>query len=138
MVRRVNAPSAGIEHLLLPCAGSISAGVHAGLAPEHLHEWPPLGVAFIAAAVAGSAAVAALTLYPADQRPRQAMALLFAVLIAAYLATRLVALPPLDPTREPFDLLGLATCTVEAAGLLLALRLSLPTRPFAIPQGGTR
>jgi hypothetical protein len=43
-------------------------------------------------------------------------------LVAAYAATRLVALPPLTHA-EPVHALGAATKLVEAAGLVLALRL---------------
>ena len=42
-----------------------------------------------------------------------------------------MALPPLDPEREPLDGLGVATTVVEAAGVLLALHLSRS-------RGGTR
>src|SRR5437016_1825923 len=41
-----------MNRTLLLLAGAVSAGVHAGLAPEHLHEWPPLRAAFVAAAAA--------------------------------------------------------------------------------------
>ena len=125
------------ERTVLLVAGSLGAGVHAGLAPEHLHEWPPLGAAFIAAAATLALAVAALVVHPNDRRPVQALALLLFGLVAAYAATRLVALPPLDPTREPPDPLGLITSAIEAAGALLALRLYRLQLPFATPQGGT-
>jgi len=113
-------------------AGAISVGVHAGLAPEHLDEWMPLGVSFVLSAVAVSLAVAVLALRPDDRRAAYAIALLLGGLVVAYIATRLVALPPLDPEREPFDLLGLLTVAAEACGALLAL--ALVTRN----QGGTR
>ena len=57
---------------------------------------------------------------------------MLAGLVAAYCLTRLTALPPVDPEREPLDAIGVATAAVEAAGLLFLLRLRL------IPQGGTR
>lgn len=143
MKERTEATSAGIATACLLVAGSLSAGVHAGLAPEHLREWAPLGAAFIAAAVILSAAVAACAIRPASPRPAQALALLLAGMIAAYAATRLFALPPLDPTREPLDALGLTTTAIEAAGVLLALRVSRrsPTRTpiqLALSPGGTR
>ena len=40
---------------LLALAVTFSAGIHAALVPEHLKEMPPLGYAFIAAAVTGAA-----------------------------------------------------------------------------------
>jgi hypothetical protein len=39
-----------------------------------------------------------------------------AAVAPAHLATRLAALPPLDPGREPFDALGICTSTIEALG----------------------
>lgn len=112
-------------------AGSVAAGVHAGLAPGHLREWPPLGAAFVAAAVVASVAVAMLAVRPASAPPLRALGLLLAALVVGYASTRLAALPPLDPEREPVDPLGVATSAIEALGLLLALHLS-------VPRGGTR
>jgi hypothetical protein len=125
--RRSNAVGLG----LLLLTASVSAGVHAALAPEHLHEWPPLGAAFVAAAVAVSAAVVAFVARPADAWPSRALALLLASLVAGYYLTRLAALPPLDPEREPLDALGVFTTVLEAAGLFSVLLLRL------VPRGGT-
>jgi hypothetical protein len=47
---------------------------------------------------------------------------LLAALLAAYVATRFVALAPLTHP-EPIDLLGVTTKLIEAGGLMLALRL---------------
>lgn len=113
-----------LELTVVLFAGSVAAGVHAGLAPEHLREWPPLGAAFVAAAVVAGAAVAALAVRPAAAVPLRALGVLLAALVAGYTSTRLAALPPLDPEREPLDGLGLATTCVEALGVLLALHLS--------------
>jgi hypothetical protein len=129
---------AGLARTGLLVAAAISIGVHVGLAPEHLDEWLPLGISFVLAAAAVSLAVAAFAVHPDDRRASSALALLLAGLVVAYLATRLAALPPLDPDREPFDLLGLATVAAEACGALLAvalLRSPLRTTPS---QGGTR
>ena len=38
-------------------AGAVSSGVHAGLAPEHMQEWLPLGAAFVGAAAAAGLGV---------------------------------------------------------------------------------
>lgn len=119
------------ELTLVLVAGSVAAGVHAGLAPEHLREWPPLGAAFVAVAVTAGVAVAAIALRPAATLPVRALGVLLAALVAGYASTRLLALPPLDPEREPLDRLGVVTTSVEALGLLLALHLT-------IPRGGTR
>jgi hypothetical protein len=113
-------------------AGAVSAGVHAGLAPEHLHEWPPLGAAFVAAAAAVALSVAALVLRPASLWPPRILGALLGGLVVAYALTRLAALPPLDPDREPLDLLGVCTCAIEAAGLVAAVR---PRLTLVIPGG---
>ena len=121
-----------MNRTLLLVAGAVSAGVHAGLAPEHLHEWPPLGAAFVAAAAAAALSVAALVLRPEGLWPPRILATLLGGLIVAYALTRLAALPPLDPDREPLDLLGVCTCVVEAAGLVAAVR---PRLTLVTPGG---
>ena len=114
---------------LLALAGAVSAGVHAGLAPEHLHEWPPLGAAFVAAAAAAALAVVALVLRPVSPWPSRALGALLGGLVVAYALTRLAALPPLDPEREALDLLGVCTSAVEALGVGAAVRLALTVTP---------
>ena len=127
---------------ILLLAGAVSAGVHAGLAPAHLHEWPPLGSAFIAAAAAAAAATAAVAIRPLSPWPPRMLSGLFAAIVATYALTRLVALPPLDPDREPLDLLGVCTSALEAAAVLAAIHLGWPHRQgrlrFAPTTGGTR
>ena len=93
-----------MNRTVLLLAGAVSAGVHAGLAHEHLHEWPPR----ILGALLGS-------------------------LVVAYALTRLAALPPLDPDREQLDLLGVCTRVVEAAGLVAAVRPRLTLVPSGGP-----
>src|ERR671939_463334 len=127
-----------MNRTLLLLAGAVSAGVHAGLAPEHLHEWPPLGAAFVASAAAAALLVAAIVLRPASLWPPRVLGALLGGLVVAYAATRLAALPPLDLDREPLDLLGVCTSAVEALGAAAALRLGWPTHPrIAITPGGT-
>jgi hypothetical protein len=120
-------------------AGAISAGVHGGLAPGHVREWLPLGVSFAVAAAAGAALVAALALRPDGIWPARLLGGLFASLMVAYALTRMAALPPLDPEREPLDTVGVCTGVVEAAGLLLALSLGQRRRPrlSLVTTGGT-
>ena len=120
---------------LLVLAGAVSAGVHAGLAPEHLHEWAPLGAAFVAAAAAAALAVAALVLRPASPWPPRALGALLGGLVVAYALTRLAALPPLDPEREALDLVGVCTCAAEVLGVVAALLLR--RRTLALTPGGT-
>src|SRR5919199_2285548 len=109
---------------LLVLASAVSAGVHAGLAPEHLHEWAPLGAAFVASAAAAALAVTALVLRPASPWPPRALGALLGGLVVAYALTRLAALPPLDPERESLDVVGVCTCALEALGIAAAVRLT--------------
>jgi hypothetical protein len=103
-------------------AAAVSAGAHAALVPEHLREAPQLGIAFIASAVLLLAA-AGLAMLTDDRRAMAATALLFAGLIAAYVASRTTGLPWLEPEAEPADVVGLATNVVEALGFVFALTL---------------
>ena len=127
-----------MELVALIGAGAVGAGVHAAIAPQHLREWPPLGASFVAVAVLLSAAVAALALRPDDRLPVAALAALLGSVAAGYVVSRLVAIPPLDPEREPFDALGICTTAIEAFGLLLALHVHVPRRRLsqAQPHGG--
>jgi hypothetical protein len=126
---------------VLLVVGAVSAGVHAGLAPEHLHEWLPLGAAFIAAAATVAAASTALVLAPTSPWPPRLLVALLAGLVGAYSLTRLAALPPLDPSREPLDLLGVCTSALELAGAVAAIHLGRPPKPGrlspALTTGGT-
>jgi hypothetical protein len=131
------------SRMLLVAAGSVAAGVHAGLAPDHLHEWAPLGVAFIAAAAISGLGAAAVVVRPADPWSTRALVAVLAGLAAAYVATRLVALPPLDPDREALDATGVVAVAVESLGVLAGLRLGTsPAAPRAprltLDQGESR
>jgi hypothetical protein len=128
------------ELLCLIGAGAVGAGVHAAIAPAHLREWVPLGASFVAVAVLLAAAIAALAIRPDEPRFVVALAALLGTVAAAYVATRLVALPPLDPEREPFDTLGISTSAIEALGALAALHIHRPRRRLspALSPGGKR
>jgi hypothetical protein len=119
---------ARIELFALIGAGAVGAGVHAAIAPEHLHEWAPLGASFVAVAVILAAAVAAVVIRRADRRPVAALSVLLAAVATGYLVTRLVAVPPLDPERESFDALGICTSAVEVFGVVLAVHITLIRR----------
>jgi hypothetical protein len=124
------------DRIILVGAGAIAVGVHAGLAPDELEEWAPLGVSFVLAAIALAGAVAVLTVGRNHcEQAAAALALLFVGLVVGYVATRLVALPPLDPDREPLDPLGVATTLIEAAGLVAALRLATRKTASSMPGG---
>jgi hypothetical protein len=123
----------------LIAVGAVSAGVHAGLAPEHLNEWPLLGAAFLAAAVALATAVTALSFRPSSTALVRVLGALLAAVASAYAVTRFTAVPPLDPSREPFDALGVCTSSLEVFGFLVAARLGRRGRrlSFAVTTGGT-
>lgn len=124
------------ERTMLVVAGAVALGVHAGLAPDHLEEWAPLGASFIAAAVVAAGGVSVLAVGRDHSGPAAAaLALLFGVLVVGYIATRVAALPPLDPEREPLDSLGVVTTAVEAAGLVAAIRLVIRETSSSMPGG---
>jgi hypothetical protein len=132
---------ARIELFGLIGAGTVGGGVHAAVAPEHLREWVPLGASFVVAAVLLAAAVAAVTLRPADPRSVAALSGLLAALATGYLVTRLAAIPPLDPEREPFDTLGVCTSLVEVFGVVLAVHIHVRRgrlRHQSLSSGGRR
>jgi hypothetical protein len=106
-------------------AAALSAGAHAALVPEHLREAPQLGIAFIVSAVLLLVAARVATLTDSS-RAMVATALLFAGLIAAYMASRTTGIPWLQPDAEPADAVGLATKVVEALGFFFALNLIHP------------
>ena len=143
MDARFDSEQTGPGRLLLVAAGSVAAGVHAGLAPEHFHEWAPLGASFAAAAVVSSVAVVAVALRPAGPWPTRVLAFVRAGLVTAYVLTRVVALPPLDPEQEELDKIGLLTVIAEAGGVLVAFRRPIgrstgSRQLFATRQGGIR
>jgi len=130
-----------IELFGLIGAGAAAAGVHAAIAPEHLREWAPLGASFVAVAILLAAAVAALALRPDDPRLVTALGALLATVAGGYVVTRLAAIPPLDPEREPFDALGICTSAIEVFGLVLAIYVHTPRRrlpSLSLSSGGRR
>jgi hypothetical protein len=106
---------------LLVLALAPSAGVHAALAPAHAAETPLLGAMFALAALTLAGVALRVDRVPGPVALAAAV-LLRCSLLVAYAATRLVALPSLTHA-EPADANGPATKLVEAAGLVLALRL---------------
>jgi hypothetical protein len=108
-------------------AAAVSAGIHAGLVPEHLGEMPPLGVSFIVAVLTLLAIAAAVAIRPEAQIPASLSAFLFAGLILAYVASRTTGLPVLEPEPERVDAIGIVTVAVQFVGLLAALWLTAST-----------
>ena len=121
----------GTTVVALACAAS--AGAHAGLVPAHLSEEPRLGVAFVVAVVLLLSALVALSLRPTDRRVHVGAALVLLGLALAYLATRTIGIPVLDPEREAVDTVGVLTTSIEIAGVAFALWLTQPTGRVARP-----
>jgi hypothetical protein len=107
------------EVLVLTLAAS--AGAHAALAPAHAAEGAAVAAMFALSAVVLAAAAIVVDRHRLPAADSVA-ALLLAGLLTAYFASRLTTLWPLAHP-EPVDSLGALTKLVEAAGLLLALRL---------------
>ena len=112
--------SGGAERLLALALAS-SAGVHGALVPTHASATPLLGALFGLSALLLAALAVGVNHAPGAVAVGAA-SLVLAALLAAYVAARFVALPPLTHS-EPVDLLGVATKLIEAGGLVLALRL---------------
>lgn len=103
-------------------ACGLTAGIHAGLVPEHLHESPLLGASF--ALAAALAAVLTVELARSDAaRWQVAAAVLLAGLVAAYAASRTVGLPAVGVEHGSLDPLGLSAKAIETAGLGAAVWL---------------
>jgi hypothetical protein len=98
-----------------------SAGVHGALVSTHAAEAPLLGAMFALSTLL-LAGIALRIDRASGPLALAAAVVLLATLLAAYVATRFVALLPV-PHAEPVDLLGAATKLIEAGGLVLALRL---------------
>lgn len=122
-VRRTRAAAARVA---LAVAAAGAAVIHLSAAPSHLGEWPPLGLAFLAAAVLQLGWAAAL-LRRDSRRLLAAGAVGMLALVATWLASRTTGLPlgPHAGTAEPVGLADALCVLLEvpvAAGALLLLR----------------
>jgi hypothetical protein len=123
--------------MMVVFACAASAGIHAGLVPEHLKEEPRLGVAFVLATVALFGASVAVALRPRDQSRLFVAALMLGGLVAAYAASRSTGIPLLAPDPEAVDLVGVASVLIELTGVAFALRSANQSPvPPAPPLGG--
>jgi len=113
--------SADLDVVVLACA--LSAGVHAGLVPEHMQESPLLGVSFVVAAVLAALLAFALPRATGSVLLPGAAAVLLSGMIVAYGLSRASGLPLLGAEQEALDPLGVATKVIEIAGLVCAVRL---------------
>jgi hypothetical protein len=134
MLDQPNRPSAAraaaVNVTVFACAAS--AGIHAGIAPEHLREAPRLGVAFVLTVVVLAVIGAALAIRP-ERTVCMVAALVLGGLIVAYAATRTTGIPLLSPDPEGVDPVGIAAVVFELVGmtsaLWLARRFSGPLHP---------
>jgi len=113
-----------VDVVILACA--VSAGIHGALVPDHFAEGAGPGLSFALATALLAVLAVALTRNP-SQPALLATAVVFAGLIAAYVAVIANGLPVVHPERETIDGLALFTKAVEVIGLFLAL--SLVRRP---------
>ena len=132
---------AAVTTLVVVCA--VSAGIHAGLTPEHLREEPAAGYGFLVSTLLLAGLAVALTLRPASRTAAAASAAVLAGLLVAYAFAVTTGVPVLHPDVEPADWLSLATKAVELAGLAAALLVLVPDRPTGRltrlqPKGTTR
>jgi hypothetical protein len=114
---------------ILVLALAASAGSHAALVPAHAADTT------VAAGFALSVLALAIVALVVDRSDRPgaavAAALLLASLLLTYAATRVAVVWPLAHA-EPVDAIGAVTKLVEAAGLMLAVRLA------KVQAGGSR
>jgi hypothetical protein len=108
---------------LLALAVAFSAGIHAALVPEHLKEMPPLGYAFIVAAVVGGAIAAALMVRPRDRRIPLLAGLFCVGQIVAWGLFVTIPVPVFSGTPEPIEMIALVSKAAELMGLAFAIRL---------------
>ncbi len=121
--------SAAIERdlVIVPCA--ISAGIHAALVRDHLHDGAVAGFGFLAAALLLAGLVGVLIVRPAGLAGIAAAGVVLAALLAGYVLAATTGIPLLHPQPEPIDGLALATKAIEGVGLLAALHLIGRGRP---------
>lgn len=112
--------------VVFACAAS--AGIHAGIVPEHLREEPRLGIAFIVAVLALIATGSAMAVRPSAAPVAWTAAIVLGGLILGYIASRTTGIPVLAPDREAIDGVGVVAVGIELLGLICALVLAQPIR----------
>lgn len=115
--------------VIVACA--VSAGIHAGLTPDHLAEGTALGLSFAASAAALAGLCVALTVHPGGV-PLVAASVLLAGLVAGYGLAVTSGLPVLHPEAEPVEALAVVTKAVELLGLAAAMHLVLRGRELPV------
>jgi hypothetical protein len=112
--------------VVFACAAS--AGIHAGIVPEHLREEPRLGVAFILAVLVLLATGTAVAARPTAGPVAWIAALVLGGLIVGYVASRATGIPVLAPDPEAIDGIGAVAVGIELLGVAGALVLAHPIR----------
>jgi hypothetical protein len=124
---RTAEPQFNARSVVAACCAA-SAGVHAGLVPEHLEENALLGTGFAVAAVLLFASALAFSgRRAASPFAAPATALLLAALIGAYALSRTVGLTFIGAEVEAVDGVGVATQVGHAVALAAAVALTNPT-----------
>jgi hypothetical protein len=113
--------------VVFACAAS--AGIHAGLVPEHLREEPRLGVAFALAVVVLLATAGVVALRPIDRGAAALAAVVLGGLVACYVASRTTGIPLLDPDPEAVDPVGVSAVAIQLVGLMFVLGRSTKRPP---------
>jgi hypothetical protein len=114
---------------LVVFACAASAGIHAGLVPEHLREEPRLGIAFALAVVALLVSAAVVAVKSLDRGAAGLAAVALGGLVACYVASRTTGIPLLDPEPEAVDAVGVSAVAIQLAGLVFALARSTKRPP---------
>jgi hypothetical protein len=127
-------PIPTLERNLLIVACAISAGVHAALVRDHLHESIGAGGGFLAATVFLGVLIVVMTRRAESTVVVAGAAFVLGALLASYALATTTGMPVLHPDREPVDGLALATKAAEGVGLLLALDLLRRSSPLRAPQ----
>jgi hypothetical protein len=113
--------------VVFACAAS--AGIHAGLVPEHVREEPRLGVAFALAVVVLLATAAAVAARSLDRGVAGLAAVVLGGLVACYVASRTTGIPLLDPEPEAVDAVGVSAVAIQLVGLVFAVGRSTERPP---------
>lgn len=109
---------------LVAAVCAVSAGIHAALVPDHLHEAGPRLASAFAVSAALLAIAATLVRNPGHHPWPVAFAVgVLTANVLAYLLSRTAGLPGLIPQPEQLDLLGLVTTTAEVVGVAAGVAL---------------
>jgi hypothetical protein len=116
--------------LIVVCA--ISAGIHAGLTPDHLAEGAGAGGGFVGSTILLAALAVALSRRVTVPALAGAVGV-FSGLLTAYVLAITTGVPLLHPESEPIEGLALFTKAVELVGLFTAVHLLAQARTAARP-----